>query len=265
MEESKDTQSQERGHVPPTEDAPMTIRDIQGQAARPERPSREDLTSGDQVQDAAERTSCGTATAKSSERQTATEGELSASAADAVVALPDVPVEPDLLAKPGIPAPTATALQDVTTEHSRPAAASPDAAPKNTATATTKDSAVVENALVVETKGHAQEGRPERGSLQSSAKPARPHSPSSTPGTSTPLKEMEESVDRSAYRHLRTLRRSSKFKAACFALTVVLLIVVSGVVVYTYVIQPGLLVAPLRSNRSTGASRAGAETNVTSY
>lgn len=265
MEENKDTQSRKTAHVPPTEDAPMTIRDMQGQAARPERPSREDLSSRDQLQDAAERTSCGTATAKSSERQTATEGELSASVADAVVALPDVPVEPDLLAKPGRPAPTATALRDVTTEHSRPAAASPDAAPKNTAAAMTKESAVVENALVVEAKGQEQEGRHKRGSLQSGAKPVRPHSPSSTPGTSTPLKEMEESVDRSAYRQLRTLRRSSKFKAACFALTVVLLIVVSGVVVYTYVIQPGLLVAPLRSNRSTGASRAGTESNITSY
>ncbi|XP_075543301.1 uncharacterized protein LOC142577733 [Dermacentor variabilis] len=254
MEENKDAQPQKTGPVPPTEDAPTT-RDVQGQAAQPEGHSREDLSSKDRLQDAAERTSCRTATAKSLERQTATEGEQTASAADPVL-LRAIREEPGLLAKPATPALAATAIHNETAEHSRSAATSPDAAPKNTARATTKESAVAENASVEATKGHEQGGRPKIGGQRSSAKPALPHSPSSTPGATTPLREMEESVDRSVDRQLRPLNRSWKLKAACFALSVVLLIVVSGFVVYRYIVQPKLLVAPRRSNRSTVMPRA---------
>ncbi|XP_050039691.1 uncharacterized protein [Dermacentor andersoni] len=263
MEENKDAQPQKTGPVLPTQDAPTT-RDMQGQAAHPEGDSREDLSSKGRLQDAAERTSCGTATAKSLERQTVTEGEQTTSAADPVL-LPEVREEPGLLAKPGTPAPATTAIHNETAEQSRSSAASPDAAPKNTATATTKDSAVAENASVEATKGHEQGCRPKLGGQRSSAKPAPPHSPSSTPGATTPLREMEESVDRSADRQLRPLGRSWKLKAACFALTLVLLIVVSGIVVYKYVVLPKLLVAPLRSNRSTVMPRAGSATNFTLY
>ncbi|XP_070391004.1 mucin-21-like [Dermacentor albipictus] len=203
--------------------------ELGGQWSSAQGPPRTDFR--DRLQDAAERTSCGTATAKSLERQTATEPEQTASAADPVL-LSEVREELGLLAKPGTPAPAATAIHNETAEHSRSAAASPDAAPKNTATATTKESAVAENASVQATKAHEQGGRPELGGQRSSAKPALPHSPNSTSGATTPFRQMEESMDRSVDRQLRPLRKSWKLKAACFTLTMVLLIVGSGFVVY---------------------------------
>lgn len=67
------------------------------------------------------------------------------------------------------------------------------------------------------------------------------------------LNSMEESVDRSLERPWNRLRQSvqsSKYKVACFSLTVLLLVAVMGVVLYRYLHQP----IPQEAKNKTAAS-----------
>lgn len=139
-------------------------------------------------------------------------------------------------------------------ERSRPTTASSYAEPENAA-ATTKDSAAEENAAAFfETTKDRERGSERRrgGGLQSAAlKPsARPRSATPTPGTSTPISMMEESVDRSVDRQ-RWSPKNSKLMVACFAVSILMLFVVSAIVLYKYVVQPEMLVA--ESNKSKNA------------
>lgn len=157
--------------------------------------------------------------------------------------------------------PTATALQGEAAERSHVTAGSPDAAPKKATGATEAEPTATENVATIFEKAEiSEQGEPKQDAgLQSAApKPpaSQPRSVVSIPGMSTPVNEMEESVDRSADRQGRTLR-DSKLVVACFALTVLMLFVVSAIVVYMYVVKPEMLVAAVRRNKLKKKPRVG--------
>ncbi|XP_077520482.1 uncharacterized protein LOC144130435 [Amblyomma americanum] len=72
--------------------------------------------------------------------------------------------------------------------------------------------------------------------------PAKGSAVVSRSGASTPLKDLEESMNRSVGRPLGDPKRRSKYMIACFGISVLALLLVTGVVVYKYVIRPSELV-----------------------
>ncbi|KAL3224496.1 hypothetical protein MRX96_026607 [Rhipicephalus microplus] len=67
---------------------------------------------------------------------------------------------------------------------------------------------------------------------------------------------MEESVDRSVDRQRWSLK-NSKLVVTCFAVTILMLFVVSAVVLYKYVVQPERLVAESNKSKKARVRRSG--------